>query len=81
MGDATQPLLELCPSHEEAEALPLTSWLVAHTDILPSKASDYAALFVRNNIGNAVRLAKNVLKRPDFLSTPFPSSSEFSLTL
>ena len=83
MGDATQPQQQPQLHHNNTgnlndDLLPLTSWLITHTDILPSKASEYAALFVRNNIGNAVRLAKNVLKRPDFLSKPFlPLPSSF----
>lgn len=83
MGDATQPQQpHLHHTNNNGnlndDLLPLTSWLITHTDILPSKASEYAALFVRNNIGNAVRLAKNVLKRPDFLSKPpLPLPSSF----
>jgi hypothetical protein len=45
----------------------LVSWIITHTDVLHSKAEAYATLLSRENIGNASRLAKNIIKHPNFL--------------
>ena len=59
---------EIPVAEEDAETkVTLTTWMVKNADILPSHAANYAAVFIANGMGSFKRIAKKIVRDPDYM--------------
>lgn len=63
------PLKASMDENNKEQLAELTSWMIKKADILSSKASAYACLFIDNGIGSFKRISKRLSRDPTFFLT------------